>query len=189
MAIKKCPNGHYFDDLKYPACPHCEGNAAATPVSKGEDPKTVAMREPQISGTKPQERSRRITTGAKDDVTVGIFTSKMQADPVVGWLVGQSGSERGRDYRLHTGRNFIGRSIKMDVALADDEEISRENHCSILYDPANAAYYIAQGEGTNTYLNGTLLTGASKLAEGDTIRLGNAEMVFIPYCKEDRKWL
>ena len=185
MAITQCSNGHYFDNLKYQACPHC---ASDTPPSRSDDSVTVAMYNAQIRDEVSDPSHMRINA-AGDDVTVGIFTSKMDADPVVGWLVGLSGGERGRDHRLHTGRNFIGRSMKMDVSLVDDDQISRENHCSIMYDPGNVKFYIAPGEGTNTYLNGELLKVPQVLNDGDTVKVGEADLVFAAFCKGERKWL
>lgn len=192
MPISKCQNGHFYDDVKYSSCPHCEaspaaGQSAAAAPGRGDDSVTVAMFNNAV-----QEESRahnRITANTGDEVTVGLYSRKIDADPVVGWLVGVSGAERGRDHRLHAGRNFIGRSLKMDVSLADDMSVSRENHCSILYDPANVAFYIAPGEGTNTYFNGGLLTKAIEIKDGDTIRAGETDLVFAAFCKGERKWL
>ena len=184
MAISQCSNGHFYDDIKYSTCPHCGGSMTS---DKNEDPKTVAM-YPGVISEEPPARNR-IVAKSRDEVTVGIYTSRMDSDPVVGWLVGLSGSERGRDYRLHTGRNFIGRSLKMDVSLADDPLVSRDNHFSILFDPENVVFYIAPGEGTNTYVNDDLLRDPTGVTEGDRIRAGDTELVFIAYCKGDRKWL
>ena len=190
MPIAQCSNGHYFDDQKYAACPHC---AAESSPKKSVDSKTIAMYNADNAEFREETPVRggrmRIETKSKDEVTVGLFTSKMDADPVVGWLVGLSGFEKGRDHRLHTGRNFIGRSMKMDVSLADDEHISRENHCSILYDPEKVSFYVAPGEGTNTYMNDDLLMKPEILTDGDTIRIGDTELVFAAFCKGDRKWL
>lgn len=63
---------------------------------------------------------------------------KVGIDPVVGWLVCIKGPSRGRDYRIRSGRNGIGRSDAMDVPIAGDDTVSRENHAFLVYEPQNA---------------------------------------------------
>lgn len=41
--------------------------------------------------------------------TIALVQKEMGIDPVVGWLVCISGAEKGRDYRIHSDNNFIGR--------------------------------------------------------------------------------
>lgn len=44
-------------------------------------------------------------------------------------------------------------------------------------------------EGGNTvYVAGELAGEAVKLSAGDVITIGKTELVFIPYCEEERKW-
>ena len=65
---------------------------------------------------------------------MGIIQKKIGMDPAVGFLVCISGPHRGADYKLMAGRNFIGRAASMDVALADDDTVSRESHALVTYD-------------------------------------------------------
>ena len=69
----------------------------------------------------------------EDDKTVGIYSRFTGNDFVTGWLVCTKGAERGRDYRLHYGFNRIGRGLMMDVCILEDEMISRNMHCSVVY--------------------------------------------------------
>ena len=108
---------------------------------------------------------------------------------MVGWLVCVEGAEKGRDYRIHAGRNFIGRSLKMDIAVVDDVKISRENHCSVVYDPHSNGFSLVPGEGTNTYLGGQQIMKPQPINDNDEIKLGDSMFVFISYCKGERKWL
>ena len=177
MAIVKCENGHYYDDVKYAACPHCGG-------SIGEDDKTVSfISEEELA------RNKLAAMIDSDEKTVGFFQTRMKADPVVGWLVCTEGQERGRDYRIRSGRNFVGRSYKMDISIHDDHAVSRDNHCSIVFDPVHGDFIIVPGEGTITYINGQPLTEPKHFEDGDTIGIGDSVFIFIAFCKGERKWL
>jgi hypothetical protein len=149
-----------------------------------EDDKTMSFVEEEA-----RVGEKLAAMAADDEKTVGIFRTRMNADPVVGWLVCTEGPEKGRDYRIHTGRNFIGRAYKMDLSVSDDPSISRERHCSIIFDPMQPGFTLVPGEGTNTYFNGKLLTAPEPLSDDDHIEIGDSQFVFIAFCKGDRKWL
>ena len=183
MSVIQCQNGHFYDDMKFATCPHC----TATPKQvSGEDVVTVAMYE--VDAVTDEQALNRDSVKEQDAKTVAIYGAQMEADPVVGWLVSLVGPEKGRDYRLHSGRNFIGRSLRMDVLLADDDGVSRENHCSVVYDPESNIFSVVPGDGTNTYLNDCLLTKPEEIMDDDVIRLGTTELVFIAFCNGVRKW-
>ena len=106
---------------------------------------------------------------------------------MTGWLVCVSGPEKGRDYRLHSGRNFLGRAPQMDISIADDMEISRENHFSVVYEPKKRMYLLVPGS-ANIYLNGKSINKVTSLKTGNMIGVGRSEFIFIPFCKEGRDW-
>lgn len=196
MAITRCSNGHYYDDAKFPSCPHCslfganscpdatQGAAFRAP-SFGDDEKTVFKERALVAGDEKTERF----AGGDEEKTIGFMRSVLHADPVVGWLVCVDGAEKGRDYRLHAGRNFIGRTWKMDVNIVDDRSVSRENHASVVYEPNEAAFLIMNGDSVKTYLNGVPVTSPMPLAAGDKIGLGDSLYDFVPYCGRDRRWI
>jgi len=177
MAIIQCENGHYFDDEKYAACPHCGEQGP-------EDELTMSFVEEE---GRIQDKLAAMIDG--DERTVGFFQGRLKADPVVGWLVCTKGSELGRDYRIHSGRNFLGRSSRMDIYIVDDSFVSRENHCSIVFDPMHNEFMIVPGEGSNTYMNGRVLKGPESIKDDDVIGVGDSEFVFIAFCKGERAWL
>lgn len=41
MAVVRCDNGNFYDDAKYSACPHCEGDLPANPKRDIGDEMTV----------------------------------------------------------------------------------------------------------------------------------------------------
>ncbi|MGN0465771.1 MAG: FHA domain-containing protein [Lachnospiraceae bacterium] len=117
--------------------------------------------------------------------TIGVFSMTK----VVGWLVCVKGSEKGKDFVLGSGRNFVGRSPSMDVSLPGDSGISRENHVIITYEPRKNNFSISYGTGHGiAYLNGVEILNPMKLEPYDQIELGETILIFIPFCGENFKW-
>lgn len=205
--VTKCKNGHWYDPNVTPDCPHCKRNGEKLSLqidNVEEEDKTVSFADidfsleeqlGQVSGRTVMPASlisgeaAGIGKDEDDDKTISFgFFGITQVQPVTGWLVCQSGEERGKDYRLHSGRNFVGRSNSMDVCLIDDKTISRERHCSISYDPKGNAFYLAAEGGNTVYLNGLLVEKAERLNTDDEIMIGNTRLLFVEYCKEGRTW-
>lgn len=116
------------------------------------------------------------------------FVQETRFEPVVGWLVCVDGVERGRDYRLLAGRNYIGRSVDMDVSIPDDKQLSREKHCSIVYDPRSFRFVLLPGDSTLTMVNGAAQNAPCDISDGDIISCGSTKLCFIRFCKEGRDW-
>ena len=120
--MKQCEHGHFYDETRFAACPYCRDGAAGAGGSEGTAGKTVAVLR---SGSAPS---------ADEGKTVGIIQKKIGIDPAVGFLICIEGPDRGADYRLVAGRNFIGRLPSMDVALTADDTVSRDGHALVTYD-------------------------------------------------------
>lgn len=152
------------------------------------------MRQPSAAApaSGPANQSSRVNDSLagliEDSKTVGFYQKKIGIDPVVGWLVCLQGPERGRDYRIHAGQNFIGRSYEMDIIVSDDEQVSRERHCAIIFDPSGNEFYLVPGQGTQTTLNNNLLIDSAALKEGDRIQAGGSTFVFVPFSQEGHTW-
>lgn len=179
MAIIKCQFGHYYDNVKYKECPHCNTDN----VNESEyNEVTIA----KIAGDRMKKNLASFVAG-KDERTIGIYSLKGQFKPVVGWFICTEGNEKGRDYRISSGRNFIGRSYQMDISISDDKEISRDNHCSVVFDPKSILFSIVPGESI-VYHNGNELLKPMELKPYDKIILGKTTLQFVPYCKEGVMW-
>ena len=193
MSIVHCNNFHYYDDEKYAACPFCAeagSGALPDPGSGGlEDERTSAFLneggEDQTVGSWDLDPCER---GASSEKTVGYMEERLHLDPVVGWLVCVKGEEKGRDYRLHAGRNFVGRAEHMDVAIYDDPEVSREDHCSLIYDPLHGDYLLFPGSGGATFFDGNPVREPVLLRDGGEIGIGGALFIFIAFCKGGQSW-
>lgn len=110
-------------------------------------------------------------------------------DPVVGWLICVKGPNRGKDYRLHSGTNFIGRSSEMDVCIEHDQTVSRRNAASISYDDRSKSFFIAKGDVRNIiYLNGKPVRSDADIVAYDRLEIGATELVFLPLCGEAFTW-
>ena len=187
MAIVKCPNNHYYDDTRYTSCPYCE-------KLDGVNPNDLGINEQLTSyfASVVEDYDSQMTEGYGEYVTdfqktIGIFTDESQNLLTVAWLVCVEGFQKGKSYVIHSGRNFAGRSLDMDIVLADDNEISREKHFSIVYDPKSISFYLVSGSG-HTYINGEAAADQQVLTDGDTIQAGQSKYIFVPFCKEGREW-
>ena len=113
----------------------------------------------------------------------------MGFDPIVGWLVCVSGPNKGKDYRLHSGKNFIGSSKENDVCIENDKTISHFKAASVSYDALNKVFYIQSGDGRNlTYLNNEPVLSFAKLAIYDCITVGSTDLLFVPLCCDKFTW-
>lgn len=107
--------------------------------------------------------------------------------PVVGWLVCVQGPDIGKDFRLHTHFNHVGRNGNQDVRL-NDETVSSE-HFTVSYDMVHNRYFADMNKGsTFVYINGYPLGARTVLKKGDQIKVGNSLLVFIPLEQQDVKW-
>lgn len=123
---------------------------------------------------------------AEDEKTVSIFTPTRKL--VCGWLVVVAGPNKGKDYRICEGRNLIGRDFSMDIVIKEDKMISRDNHCSIVYDRRKNQTWIAMGSGSLTYVNGELLRGQKVLKTGDVVEAGQTKFMYVAFCEGERSW-
>jgi len=190
--MKRCDSGHYFDADKHSSCPswgvanlNIQPTVAAArtglnaPSRLNTDSPTVARGQ-----VKPAFADR--DPGA----TVGVVRKKMGIDPVVGWLVCIEGAEKGRDYRIRSERNFVGRDPKMDICIGGDDAISRENHAVISFNPKKNSYLLTPGEGRGiVYHNADEVAAPTELKAYDTIEMGQTKLLFVPFCGERFKWV
>jgi hypothetical protein len=127
----------------------------------------------------------------KDDAdnTVAYWANELKIDPVVGWLVCLNGYEKGKDFKLKSEKNFIGRDIDMDVCLEGDNTVSRKNHAMIAYNPKNREFMITQGEGSGlVYVQNQAVYGPRPLKNFDIIEIGLSKYAFVALCGDNYDW-
>jgi hypothetical protein len=182
----RCDNGHFYDPKKHPTCPYCNvpgSDTATTPKKK--EPIAAA----DIGSTRPAGGFSQVPeVGRGDDLTIRMGMGETRIDPVVGWLVCVHGPEKGKDYRIRSENNTIGRSDEMYIPIKDDM-ISRERHAYITFDPQTNRFYIRPGEARGlVHRNGNVVFQAEELHAYDEILLGKTRLVFVPLCGEHFKW-
>jgi len=112
-----------------------------------------------------------------------------EIEPVVGWLVCVEGAQRGLDYKIRVGKNFIGRADDMDIQILGDNAISRRNHAIVVYDPKKRNTVLLPGESSGlTYLNSDAVYVPKELVGYDIVELGKSQFLFIPFCGDNFEW-
>ena len=188
MPMKPCGKGHFYDDSAHSTCPYCgvDLNIGAT-VGVSQSVSTQAEAEASVT----RAAGRASAPPQRDDgVTRHVWAEKLGGiDPVVGWLVCIEGPDKGRDFRIHSERNFIGRAPTMDVSIAGDASISRENHAVISYNPKKNRFSLAPGDSRGlVYLNDDEVLSAEVLTAYDMIELGSTKLLFVPFCSDSFRW-
>ncbi len=110
-------------------------------------------------------------------------------NPVVGWLVCVDGADKGTDYRIRNGNNYIGRDQSMDICIRNDDHISNRNAAIIGYDDMERQFFFGPAGGHNTVrVNGKMVINAVPLAPYDEITVGTTKLMFVPLCGERFDW-
>jgi hypothetical protein len=184
MALKRCENGHYYDPGKHSSCPSCGvQNIDFSPTR----PKADAAAPPPAPPPRPVPPPLRQAADAGK--TVPLVRMKAGIDPVVGWFVCVQGADRGRDFRIRSEKNFIGRAEAMDICIPGDESISRENHAVVSFNPKNTQFKLHPGDSRGlVYLNGDEVDTPRPLNAGDKIELGQTTLMFVPLCSASFSW-
>ncbi|HUK89920.1 MAG TPA: FHA domain-containing protein [Blastocatellia bacterium] len=171
---QRCVKGHFFDPAKFSSCPHC----GVPGLNLGP---TMPHRE-QPENPLPMQ--------IDDGRTRGVLDAKLGMNPVVGWLVCTDGPSRGRDFRIFSERNFIGRANTMNICIQGDDSISRERHAVVTYNPKKNTFSLSPGEANGlVYLNNEEVDRPLELNAYDRIQVGRTELLFIPFCGDRFQWL
>jgi hypothetical protein len=128
-----------------------------------------------------------------DSKTVSYYDQKIKVpvskEPVVGWLVCTSGKYFGQSFQLKSGRNFIGRTSEMDVALEGEQTVSRNRHAVIIYEPKERMFIAQPGDSRELfYINDEVVLDNTVLKPYDVINLGKVNLLMIPFCSKEFAW-
>lgn len=157
-----CAAGH-VQDPSWSECPYCKQAALASAVSPAMKP-TVPPRDEVADGGRRRPARKGATVVYEEDER-----------PLVGWLVVLVGRDDPayRDFRLHEGKNTLGRSSAQDIPLRD-EGVSAEHAIVIVKD---GQYRITDlGSGNGTFVNAAKVETAT-LSDGDEIKVGRTQLV------------
>lgn len=185
----RCTDGHFYDPEKHSSCPWCSkpidlGGPAQPDTSAG---KTVAVRAEPGGAAAPAFAAP--APAGPQVATKRLIREQLGVDPVVGWLVCLDGPDKGKDYRLHSEKNFIGRSPGMDVSVAGDETISRDKHATVTFEPKKQTFWLVPGDSTGlVYLNGEVLYMPAQIHERDVIELGKTRLTLVSFVNDAFRW-
>ncbi len=215
----RCPNNHFYDASRFQVCPYCgaaPGVAAPQtqpqmypPVQPSQSPQSVNHMPPQNPVSQPAMPSAQpvmVTQpfpgqpAAPSANTANIFQQFTQSNsttqssdsnkqPTVGWLVCIGGSSKGKSFAIRENRNFIGRSPSMDIAIVDDNSISREKHGIITYVPKQRFFLAQPGESRELfYVNDKVVLDNVELSAYDKLEIGKSTFLFVPLCGSEFSW-
>lgn len=194
MNLTRCENGHFYDAERFDSCPHCNQASVSTVLQDDDGNKEYTMPlTPPADVANGLDALKKEITDVKEtedgsQATIGYF-GEVSTEPVVGWLVAIEGSNFGEDFKLKSGRNFIGRSAEMDVALTGDSSISRDRHAIILYEPRGNVFLVQPGDAKELfYLNDKVVLTATEINAYDVLSLGGTKLLFIPCCSDKFNW-
>ena len=189
MSMVSCGNGHFFNDEEHSNCPFC-GVGLDLRATRPLGAETPGRPTGDAGHTRAASAAPAGGLGRDPGETRHVWAKRMGGvDPVVGWLVCVAGPEQGRDYRLHSERNFIGRAPSMDVAITGDATISRDNHAVISYNPKKHSFRLAPGDSRGlVYLNDEEVLTPVEVAPYDRIELGETLLLFVPFCGDHFTW-
>lgn len=110
-------------------------------------------------------------------------------NPVTGWLVCIDGPDKGTDYRIHSGYNYIGRAQHMDICILNDSHISHDKHALIGYDDESQMFFFAPSNGRNIIrVNDKPVITSVELKPYDVLTIGTTKLCFVPFCGERFSW-
>lgn len=202
MNLTKCNNGHFYDKDTYASCPHC-GGANAEPnqtfsfVNNGgvEPGKTVGWdnisqpMEPMVDDIPSAVEMDYHEESKTISIYQNMKVETPQKSPTVGWLVCTKGKFYGQDFRLKSGRNFIGRGTDMDVCLAGENTVSRDRHATIIHEPKQNIFMAQPGESRELfYVNGEVVLSPVHLKKNDVLQMGEVQLMLVPCCDDAFSW-
>lgn len=193
MVMKRCPNGHFYDSDVNESCPWCAVPADDQEGTKRVSPNTVPVGSDSGATVRVSPQNSQKISPSRSSIdeghTVAVVKRKTGIDPVVGWLVCVEGPDRGRDFRIRSEKNSVGRAESMDICIAGDESISRNDHAFVVYDPKKNGFRIQAGLSRGLiYLNGEEVISPEMMKAYDQIEMGESTFVFVPFCGEAFKW-
>ncbi|MBO5035891.1 MAG: FHA domain-containing protein [Clostridia bacterium] len=194
MAIQRCKNGHYYNDSESPNCPYCSGESSigkTIPLGEDVNGQSTAFDPTELltdtnHGDIPNTRPVGPTMPPEDGHTTILDPNKnSEIKPVRGWLVVIEGQKLGLDFRIHTGKNTIGRKSSNDICINFDDTVSGERACFVIYDEKNNAFHLMAGESTNNiYVNNEILLIPRRLVDNDIIEIGQTKLIFRSLCND-----
>lgn len=106
-----------------------------------------------------------------------------------GWLVRLEEPERGREYRIAAGYNFLGSSPEADICILGDPAISPNRAAVLGYDEKLSLFSFGPcGGHLPVRVNGSMILDAVILNAYDVLTVGDTRLLFLPLCGKQFNW-
>lgn len=130
-----------------------------------------------------------VETGKEESEEIDKNILYKEIEPVCGWLVCIKGNNVGKDYKIKSGKNFIGKADDMDIQILGDKFITDRNHAVVVYDSKKKNYVLLPGDSSGiAYINGEPAYIPIELSSYDVLELGKSRFIFVPFCNDDFGW-
>ena len=163
------------------------GRPSALTVSEHESARSA------FSGEADREEANcRHTAAAAPAVDSGrgaatVFVGEQgeESPRLAGWLVCTEGSLSGRDFRVSSGKNTLGRHPGATVLLSDT---SVSGSHAVLWLDAGRATLVDNNSSNGILVNGERVYGPTVLALHDRVRLGLLTLLWVPFDPPAGTW-
>jgi len=110
-------------------------------------------------------------------------------DRVCGWLVCVKGVNKGRDYKIRPGKNFIGSGNAMKICIKGDKRVYKRNHAILLYDSKTSKMMLLPGDSHGmVYLENQAIYEPTEVKDFNDIEIGDSVFKFAPFCSGGLNW-
>jgi hypothetical protein len=140
-------------------------------------PKKGASGSGGDGGAQGRPAGQKTIVGMEDNMSgkKTMVFSEQEELPVVGWIVALNGAHKGKDFRIHEGKNIIGRGPGVDIVITDNFMSSR--HASIKYE--DGTFQLTDLDSKNgTFINETQIS-SQELIDHDEIKFGETRFQFV----------
>lgn len=167
--------------------------AAKPAVSPGGVTRRIVRSDPTPAIKSPTESVPRPAAQRPATTPIAVATHDPLANPVVGWLAVVAGPGQGEVLPLGYGVNDVGRGADVRVRLDfGDETITGGDqaimiYAAIIYTARTRRFYL-QSVAAETWLGERPVNGSVELTGGETLRLGQTRLRFVPLCGPDFDW-
>lgn len=186
MADKRCASGHVIDEV-WDLCPYCPSEPRRASAASVAAPASVApIGRPEPSG---RGDSRSWEPPSSTVMAPKAMTLSGEHEPkwVVGWLVAINGRMIGESLAIRGGRNVIGRNVRSDIVIPDDQVSS--HHADIVYRSDDRRFILMDHHSTNgTFVNESEVSPRIDLVDRDVIRIGRQKFLFVSLCDHRFGW-
>ncbi len=159
-AAPTCDRGHEQEE-SWEHCPFCAAENADAPP---EPEKPAAPTEPEAP-----------VSEEPGDGAVVVTRKSAPRRPLAGWLVVLEGEDPERDYRVHEGRNVLGKGASCDVSLKDAQ--ASERHAVLVIRDGRATVEDLDSR-HGTRLDGKAVSDTRVLPDGGRLAIGSTELVY-----------